>query len=931
MGRRLPLALLTLGVFGAIAVGGQLVRAGLVTDYVGVQPDYLLNGPSDPTCEVPFDIERQITVTWVDGDDAEAGFIVTRQGPVVNGTSTAQFQLPAQSGTGGTVTFTDTSVVPDAGYSYTVRSFLGPALSPAVSVTDGCTTQSVPAQPTEVEATGIGQHSIRITWATNSTNHEGFRVYRFSDDDPRPGVEYVSLALPEATSFDDYGADLPDPGLLSRTEYGYYVQAYNSRGPADGVPGGATLATATTWSEQPQVVNVQVGAGAQPTFTWELQDADPPPGSNDAVQTAVEVQVCAQAFSGSDGGDDDCAGQAWRWSTGQLPFTEQSIAYLHGYPLGGGTYEHPLDFSNDTQYYVRIRAWDDTGTPSEWATPAVPFFTLRPPSDAHVYDFLSSDGLTLQHGATHDGTYGGQVVLPSDPGRLLDLPTVSGALSSLENVTSVRLLQSASSPLEWYVRRSGEGDDEWVEVPGTGETGASWTEAANGLEWIAYHTGGDDPIALGSLALAINANHPPTVTQCRAVRLIGGVGEEFAFTVEVTDPDADFDYDLTQVQFDWDGGSGSTDWQSYGNGGPLTEFTASWPAEGSYTPTVSARDQYGEVSPSVACDTVLVGSATAAWLRTQDADVFSGSTIYGRSPAGQANATYLVQATGQIQEFSTQAQNCYTALGEACSTDAARTPGYGQIPLPQPGNTGQPLATILGSVDLGSEASGRGILGGRYGAVTHLDGSNTNLSTFFNGLSVSGGGRVLNGAIVHVRGNATLDATTTLANGGEGQSGAGLIVVEGDLFINAPITYAVQPVQVSLRRLASLGWLVRGNVYVSPSVWAVHPTDNEQACPDAASLSGCRPGVVGTFYLYDAGGGSTGGFFTGSSGSLDDRPLKLGGLVVAQRFALQRNWVSDTVPAELFSYDGRVFANPPPGLQDFAKALPRWKPLAPLP
>ncbi len=261
---------------------------------------------------------------------------------------------------------------------------------------------------------------------------------------------------------------------------------------------------------------------------------------------------------------------------------------------------------------------------------------------------------------------------------------------------------------------------------------------------------------------------------------------------------------------------------------------------------------------------------------------------------------------------------------------------YRSIPLPQPNPSGQPLGTVLGSVDIGKIDTNLGILGGRYGAVTRFAGTDINLNTsFFNTLtSLANGAKVLNGAIVHVQGNATVDDAVIIGNAGDLQSGAGLIVVDGDLFINAPISYDVNSVTVSLKRLASIGWLVKGNVYIDPDVWAVDATDPTSPCTWAAPADFaaiCRPGVVGTFYLYNSGDGDKGVFFTGASGNQNDNPLQLGGLVVAQRFALQRNRVNEEVPTELFRYDGRVFANPPPGLQDFAKALPRWRPLAPLP
>ena len=920
MRRYLVATLLTLGVLGAVAVGAGLVRASLVTDYVGVDPDYVLEGPDNVACSVPPDTDRTITVTWQDQDAQESGFIVTRQGPLVNGTSTSQFQLPAASGSGGTVAFTDTSVVPDASYTYTVRSFLGPALSPAASASDGCTTQSVPPQPTEVVAEAIGEHAIRISWLNNASNQEGFKVYRYSTEDGRPGVEAILLAPADAESYPDNGAELAAPGLLSQTEYCYYVMAYNSRGP-DAPPPGDDLACAVTWSEPPRVVNLQVGEGARPTITWEFQDDDPPDGG-DPQQTKVQVQVCASEFlnDGDQDYDDDCPGQSWRWNASST-FAAQSLQYLQWYPRTGVPHEHPLDFSVSQRYYLRLRAWDDTGTPSAWATPTGGSFTVPPPSGALVNDLSSAEGLTLSGGASLADTYGGEVGMPVSGAR------VSGLLGSLVNVVSVRLLESATPGISWEVRRPG--DSSWVAVPGNGATGASWDDPANGLEWRATMGGNYSSGVLGSVALAVNANHAPTVTQCRAVRLIGGVGEDFAFTVTVSDPDSDFDYSLTQVQFDWDGGTGPNGWQSFGAGGPLTEFTAAWAFEGNFTPTVQARDQYGATSAVEPCDTVLVGSATPAWLRTQDADVFSGGTIYGRSPANQANATYLVQASGEIQEFSTEGRNCRRdADGTACDPTTVATSSYRQIPLPQP-NGGQPLGTVLGSVDIG------GILSGRYsnGSVQEFTGSHTNLSSFFGSLLASPlapEARVLNGAIVHVQGNATVDATTTIGNAGDGQSGAGLIVIDGDLFINAPIAYDVNPVQVSLRRLASLGWLVKGNVYISPAVWAVDAATPASACSGIDQFEDCRPAVVGTFYLYDGSGGD-GVFFTGSGGSLDDLPLQLGGLVVAQRFALQRGRPDDLVPAELFRYDGRVFANPPPGLQDFAKALPRWRPLAPQP
>jgi hypothetical protein len=500
--------------------------------------------------------------------------------------------------------------------------------------------------------------------------------------------------------------------------------------------------------------------------------------------------------------------------------------------------------------------------------------------------------------------------------------TITGKFSTLAQVVRIRLLASEASVsgISWEFKRTG--DSGWLSPDADGLV--TWPAPADSLEWrVTSHRAG----VVGGFALVANANHPPQVTTCRATRLIGSSGIRMPFTVTVTDPDADFSYDDIVVQFDWDDGAGRpATWQSFDHAaGPLTEFsrTPPWSAQGNYTPTVWVKDQFNATSPAFPCDTVLVGSATPAWLQTQNADVFSGGVIHGFSPAGQYNATYLVQANGSVV-FTSEGLNCLNG-DTACPSSRVIEQESTAIPLPQPSSTStQPLATILGSVDLA------GILSGRYGTVTNYIDPTTDLTA--SGGFFGTGSKVLNGAIVHVAHNAVINDPVILENAISDDSGAGLIVVDGDLFINAPITYSAEQVQGSLRRLASIGWLVKGNVYVDPAVWAVNSSDATQACPDISQFASCGPAVVGTFYLYSRGAAANKGiFFTGSSSALSDTPLKLGGLVVAQRFALQRNQPDVSSPAEQFLYDGRVFANPPPGLRDFATALPRWRPLAPLP
>ena len=59
-------------------------------------------------------------------------------------------------------------------------------------------------------------------------------------------------------------------------------------------------------------------------------------------------------------------------------------------------------------------------------------------------------------------------------------------------------------------------------------------------------------------------------------------------------------------------------------------------------------------------------------------------------------------------------------------------------------------------------------------------------------------------------------------------------------------------------------------------------------------------------------------FFSGSSES----PLTVVGLVIARAFGWERSYSNIKQGSERIIYDGRLIANPPPGLKGFAEGLP---------
>ncbi|MBU0707700.1 hypothetical protein KKG41_04985 [Patescibacteria group bacterium] len=180
---------------------------------------------------------------------------------------------------------------------------------------------------------------------------------------------------------------------------------------------------------------------------------------------------------------------------------------------------------------------------------------------------------------------------------------------------------------------------------------------------------------------------------------------------------------------------------------------------------------------------------------------------------------------------------------------------------------------------------------------------------------------VLSHSIIHI-GTAddhcslNIDEAVEFINGSdEFENGSGTFVIEGNLNVNNNITYdATGPAIEAMRQLASVIFIVKGDVIVDPSVTNMVGT--------YATL-GCDPGVP-------AGTGNCEaipdiGVF--SSGSSSDR-LTVQGIVLAKKFELHRTGVSSDAGSEVIINDGRMTSNPPPGAVDIS-TNPAFKPARP--
>ena len=87
------------------------------------------------------------------------------------------------------------------------------------------TSPAVPANPSNLDATAIWVSEIDLTWTDNSTNEDGFNIYRATANGSANGSTFVQVGAVGigATSFQD-------TGLERNTKYYYRVRAFNAVG-----------------------------------------------------------------------------------------------------------------------------------------------------------------------------------------------------------------------------------------------------------------------------------------------------------------------------------------------------------------------------------------------------------------------------------------------------------------------------------------------------------------------------------------------------------------------------------------------------------------------------------------------------------------------------------------------------------------------------
>lgn len=284
----------------------------------------------------------------------------------------------------------------------------------------------------------------------------------------------------------------------------------------------------------------------------------------------------------------------------------------------------------------------------------------------------------------------------------------------------------------------------------------------------------------------------------------------------------------------------------------------------------------------------------APWLETKYAPVFTQKSIRQWAASGNANASYCIYA-----------QSLYGIRSASLSCPTYPVSDV-NLAYPTSSSTQNVYRNSLGKIDvfgLSTSTRSAGVVQyNKYGNRIYDASALSGAVTLDNGVWVSNGNLTISGL--------TINNGSTYGNG--------TVVVNGDLIINGNVNYQTASGVSDLKKLASVAWIVKGDVIVSGSVTSLAGAfivlgENGVTCRfDDGSI--CTVGV--DYPQYQQNG--YGVFFSGSSAS----QLTVRGVIAAKAYDFRRVYASSAQGSERILYDGRLMANTPPGLRSFSEGLP---------
>lgn len=504
----------------------------------------------------------------------------------------------------------------------------------------------------------------------------------------------------------------------------------------------------------------------------------------------------------------------------------------------------------------------------------------------------------------------------------------------LNDTTDPDPCQTASPPVEYGLRLV-------VNNEGTGGviTGYAWSE---NLGWICFGDGqGDDskgclgtpPIAPADLAVTFTCKKLGVTVPCDEVTSafingwakivsLGDAGwiklsEDFGTRVVFGETSASTKLD----GYMWHYAGGSTLASAYGVG---------WIC-------------FGDPVQPQRCNTSQ--EVLFPYLRAEGGDVFSKGNIRTFFPAPEdiGNAQFLIHVQGTTISRFRSSLEIDSAAAALCSVGSVcRKLNYSLITnsIDPSREEDEPYNFKLGRFDFAGLST-----------VTNFStGENKYGDTVVEGAAYLNLTLPLDNSVYFIDNDYTISSNPTIPNGNDVKGGAGTVIIKGNLNINSNINYDSAAVD-SRQKLASVAWIVLGDVYIAPLVTKVVGSfivygklgaDEGNVCDgggnDGTSCTTngeCTSG--GTCQHICAAKQANGELYNGCGKFVTGDPdpaadnsqkqLEVSGTVFARQFILLRNYINVITreAAEKFIADGRIQLNSPPGLSDFAKGLPTFR------
>ena len=226
--------------------------------------------PQDPAPNAPTDLTALATsstgigLTWSDNSSDEQSFEVWRSTTGATGSYSLVATVAAN-----TIATEDTGLSPETEYCYEVRA-LGTGSAPASAFTTAtcASTQAPPppGTPTDLVATATSTTATGLTWADNSSDENGFEIWR-STTGPSGTFALLTTTAANATS----GSDT---GLSAGTEYCYEVRAIGTSPTPESAFSNVSCATPPLPLDAPTNVSANAASTTAITIMWTDNSPD---------------------------------------------------------------------------------------------------------------------------------------------------------------------------------------------------------------------------------------------------------------------------------------------------------------------------------------------------------------------------------------------------------------------------------------------------------------------------------------------------------------------------------------------------------------------------------------------------------------------------------------------------------------------------------